>query len=81
MTNTAHIFHLEERAGLKTLEKQFLKTENDLKTLQGCGQIVGEVLRRIDEERCTFLKLKSFTGGKLLQNLRQLMQWGSASYC
>jgi len=35
----------------KTLKKQYDKTEDDLKALQSVGQIIGEVLRRLDEER------------------------------
>jgi 26S proteasome regulatory subunit T4 len=33
------------------LEKEYDKTEEDLKALQSIGQIVGEVLRQLDEER------------------------------
>merc|ERR1711939_212883 len=38
----------EEHAAL---EKEFDKTEEDLKALQSVGQIIGEVLRQLDEER------------------------------
>lgn len=34
------------------LKKKFDKTEDDLKALQSVGQIIGEVLRQLDEERC-----------------------------
>lgn len=34
------------------LKKQFNKTEDDLKALQSVGQIIGEVLKQLDEERC-----------------------------
>jgi len=34
------------------LRKDYDKTEDDLKALQSVGQIIGEVLRRLDEERC-----------------------------
>jgi 26S proteasome regulatory subunit T4 len=34
-----------------SLEKEYDKTEDDLKALQSVGQIVGEVLRQLDEER------------------------------
>jgi len=40
------------REEAKTLKKQYDKTEDDLKALQSVGQIIGEVLRRLDEERC-----------------------------
>ena len=33
------------------LKKHYDKTEDDLKALQSVGQIVGEVLRQLDEER------------------------------
>ena len=35
----------------ETLKKQFEKTENDLKALQSVGQIIGEVLKRLDDDR------------------------------
>jgi len=35
----------------KTLKKDYDKTEDDLKALQSVGQIIGEVLRQLDEER------------------------------
>jgi len=35
------------------LKKKFNKTEDDLKALQSVGQIIGEVLKQLDEERCT----------------------------
>ena len=34
------------------MKKEFDKTEDDLKALQSVGQIIGEVLRQLDEERC-----------------------------
>jgi 26S proteasome regulatory subunit T4 len=39
---------------LKAAKKEFNKTEDDLKSLQSVGQIIGEVLRPLDNERCTF---------------------------
>ena len=42
------------RDKLKDLKKEYDKTEDDLKALQSVGQIIGEVLRQLDEERCTF---------------------------
>lgn len=35
----------------KDLRKQYDKTEEDLKALQSVGQMIGEVLRQLDEER------------------------------
>jgi 26S proteasome regulatory subunit T4 len=40
------------RQQVKELRKEFDKTEDDLKALQSVGQIIGEVLRQLDEERC-----------------------------
>merc|ERR1712170_166863 len=39
------------REDLKGLTKQYDKSENDLKALQSVGQIVGEVLRQLTEEK------------------------------
>jgi len=39
------------RANLAALRTQYDKTEDDLKALQSAGQIIGEVLRYLDEER------------------------------
>lgn len=40
------------RDSVKELKKDYDKTEDDLKALQSVGQIIGEVLRQLDEERC-----------------------------
>ena len=41
------------REELKELSKEFDKSEDDLKALQsGVGQIVGEVLRQLTEDKC-----------------------------
>lgn len=39
------------RDQVKQLKKDYDKTEDDLKALQSVGQIIGEVLRQLDEER------------------------------
>lgn len=39
------------RENLKDLRKQYNKSEDDLKSLQSVGQIIGEVLRQLDSER------------------------------
>jgi 26S proteasome regulatory subunit T4 len=41
----------ELRMSIKGLDKQFEKTEDDIKALQSVGQIIGEVLKQLDEER------------------------------
>lgn len=39
------------RLGIRDLEKTFDKTEDDMKALQSVGQIVGEVLKQLDDEK------------------------------
>ncbi|KAG2177927.1 hypothetical protein INT43_003174 [Umbelopsis isabellina] len=41
----------ELRMGLKGLDKDFDKSEDDIKALQSVGQVIGEVLKQLDEER------------------------------
>lgn len=43
-----------DREKLKERTKQFDKSENDLKALQSVGQIVGEVLKQLTEDKCKF---------------------------
>ena len=40
------------REEVKKGKVEYDKTEDDLKALQSVGQIIGEVLRQLDEERC-----------------------------
>ena len=42
------------REQVKGVKKEYDKTEDDLKALQSVGQIIGEVLRQLDEERCVY---------------------------
>ncbi|KAF8845055.1 26S proteasome regulatory complex ATPase RPT4 [Paxillus ammoniavirescens] len=39
------------RFSLKDLEKNFAQTENDIKAVQSVGQIIGEVMKQLDDER------------------------------
>ncbi|WEW60307.1 26S proteasome subunit rpt4 [Emydomyces testavorans] len=39
------------RLGIKDLQKEFDQTEENIKALQSVGQIIGEVLKQLDEER------------------------------
>lgn len=41
----------QKREELKELSRQYDQSEDDLKSLQSVGQIIGEVLRQLDEER------------------------------
>jgi len=43
-----------ERLEVRELEKKYEKTEEDLKAVQSVGQIVAEVLKQLDDERCEF---------------------------
>lgn len=40
------------RLGLRTLDKDYNKSEDDIKALQSVGQVIGEVLKQLDDERC-----------------------------
>ena len=42
------------RESVKENKKAFEKSEDDLKALQSVGQIIGEVLRQLDEDRCKY---------------------------
>ncbi len=41
------------RLEIKGLQKDFDKTEENIKALQSVGQIIGEVLKQLDDEKCT----------------------------
>lgn len=47
------------RDQLKESNKQYEKSENDLKALQSVGQIVGEVLKQLTEDNCKFFVVDS----------------------
>jgi hypothetical protein len=40
------------RVEIKGLQKEFDQTEENIKALQSVGQIIGEVLKQLDDERC-----------------------------
>ena len=40
------------RLGIRDLQKNYEKTEDDIKALQSVGQIIGEVIKQLDDERC-----------------------------
>lgn len=40
------------RQDIKGLQKEYDHTEDNLKALQSVGQIIGEVLKQLDDERC-----------------------------
>jgi len=57
----------ELRLGLRDLEKDFNKTEDDIKALQSVGQVIGEVLKQLDEDR--FI-VKSSSGPRYIVGCR-----------
>lgn len=48
------------RLGIKDLQRDFDISEENIKALQSVGQIIGEVLKQLDEERCTLFSLLFF---------------------
>jgi 26S proteasome regulatory subunit T4 len=40
------------RVEIKGLQKDYDVSEDNIKALQSVGQIIGEVLKQLDEERC-----------------------------
>lgn len=40
------------RLEIKDLQREFDRTEDNIKALQSVGQIIGEVLKQLDDERC-----------------------------
>jgi len=42
----------DRRMKIKDLTTEFDTTEENIKALQSVGQIIGEVLKQLDEERC-----------------------------
>ena len=43
------------RFSLKDLEKEYAKTEDNIKAVQSVGQVIGEVMKQLDDERCECL--------------------------
>ncbi|KAJ1731455.1 26S proteasome subunit rpt4 [Coemansia biformis] len=58
----------EARSGVKRLETEYEKSEDDLKALQSAGQIVGEVFKQLDDER--FI-VKATTGPRYVVGCRK----------
>ncbi|KAJ2759480.1 26S proteasome subunit rpt4 [Coemansia nantahalensis] len=58
----------EARNGVKRLDAEYEKSEDDLKALQSAGQIVGEVFKQLDEER--FI-VKATTGPRYVVGCRK----------
>ena len=45
------------RLEIKSLQKDFDTTEDNIKALQSVGQIIGEVLKQLDDERCAHFEI------------------------
>ncbi|KAJ1822175.1 26S proteasome subunit rpt4 [Coemansia sp. RSA 2671] len=58
----------EARSGVKRLESDYEKSEDDLKALQSAGQIIGEVFKQLDEDR--FI-VKASTGPRYVVGCRK----------
>lgn len=48
------------RLGIKDLQREFDVSEDNIKALQSVGQIIGEVLKQLDEERCTYPRIEVY---------------------
>lgn len=66
------------RMGIKDLQREFDVSEENIKALQSVGQIIGEVLKQLDEERC---KLASTSSPNLIltttTSQTQRLTWSS----
>ncbi|RRT41043.1 hypothetical protein B296_00058101 [Ensete ventricosum] len=66
------------RENLRASKKEFTKTEDDLKSLQSVGQIIGEVLRPLDNERGKAPYRPVYTGSAVDRYADQLLPGGTA---
>ncbi|EEA05469.1 26S proteasome regulatory subunit S10B, putative [Cryptosporidium muris RN66] len=57
----------KKRLEIKELSKNYEKTEENLRALQSVGQIIGEVLRQLDNEKCI---VKASTGPRYVVGCR-----------
>merc|ERR1712127_437400 len=65
------------RTEVKVVKKEYDKTEDDLKALQSVGQIIGEVLRQLDEER--FI-VKASSGPRYVVGCRNKIEKAGAEH-
>lgn len=68
------------RLDIKGLQKEFDHTEDNIKALQSVGQIIGEVLKQLDDERCKFRLGNVFSHTAVLivtSSYRQSIIWPS----
>lgn len=64
----------QQRQEVSEKKKEYEKTEEDLKALQSVGQIIGEVLRQLDDERCAF---PAGLGSLALKNIKCVKPWSN----
>ena len=57
------------RLGIKDLQREFDVSEDNIKALQSVGQIIGEVLKQLDEERCEYSKCHATCTGSPIRKL------------
>lgn len=55
---------------IRTLGTDYDKTEDDIKALQSVGQIIGEILKQLDDERCKLVQ-----GDRANNSHRQSLLW------
>lgn len=60
----------QRRQGIRDLEKQYERTENDIKALQSIGQLVGEVMKELSEEK--YIVKASFFWSSLYRRREEL---------
>lgn len=65
------------RMDIKGLQKDFETTEENIKALQSVGQIIGEVLKQLDEERCRLEHLVCMIVINAFYSHRQSFFWPS----
>lgn len=57
-----HWPRLAVRFGLKDLEREFDQTEDGIRALQSVGQIIAELLKPLDAERCELCEGGAYAG-------------------
>lgn len=65
------------RESLKQLKKDYEKSEDDLKALQSVGQIIGEVLKQLDDDRCKWTQFSPVLRHFSLYSYREGFEWTS----
>ncbi len=66
--------------GLRELDRAFDKSEDDIKALQSVGQIIGSVLKQLDEDRCMLLIVFRIVKGHPCENFAHWMFHANGRY-